>query len=52
MEDATRSGQTPTGAGAVELELQNGIRAGTDEGVLVVMEGVVEAFEKGPGGRP
>ena len=43
---------TLNGYPAVELELQNGIRAGTDEGVLVVMEGVVEVFEKGPGGRP
>ena len=37
---------------AVEVELQTDIRAGSDEGVLVVMENAIEVFEKGLGWRP
>jgi hypothetical protein len=36
----------------VDLELQTNPRAGTTQGVLVVLDGVVEVFDKGPGWRP
>jgi hypothetical protein len=36
----------------VDLELQTNPRAGTTQGVLVVLDGVAEVFEKGPGWRP
>lgn len=36
----------------VDLELQTTPKVGTTQGVLVVMEGVAEVFEKGPGWRP
>jgi type II secretory pathway pseudopilin PulG len=36
----------------VDLELQTNPKAGTNQGVLVVLEGVAEVFEKGSGWRP
>jgi len=36
----------------VDLELQTNPKARTTQGVLIVLDGVVEVFEKGPGWRP
>jgi type II secretory pathway pseudopilin PulG len=36
----------------VDLELQTNPKAPTTQGVLVVLDGVAEVFEKGPGWRP
>ncbi|HLJ94174.1 MAG TPA: hypothetical protein VKU02_13385 [Gemmataceae bacterium] len=40
------------GNGYVDLELETKPKLGTTEGVLIVLDGVAEVFEKGPGWRP
>ncbi len=40
------------GMNYVDLELQTRPKQATDQGVLVVLDGVAEVFEKGPGWRP